>query len=137
MSEVSLEGAPKITLAGKEWAIPALAIKQARIVVPALLSIMPTISKIIGSIGADPASMFQAIGEMSEADYDAMLRAVFHSLKRGYPTLTLAEFDEMEINTREIFEALPTIIQQTGFLEKKDKQTPGEATAALNSTGTT
>lgn len=125
---VDIEGAPKIVLGGREWAVPQLAIKQSRHVVPALMEILPLVTQLAGAVmpGADgrpqvidQAVLFRAMGTISEQTYEAASRAIFWALKRAHPGLAQAEFDDMPITMPELFAALPVVMRQTGFIKSK------------------
>ena len=139
MFPIDLDGAPKILLAGKEWAIPALAPKQARHVVPSMMKIIPLVGKVQaavtiepgGEIKADQKLMMSAMASIDEDAFEAVSTCIFWSLKRGYPQLGQGEFDEMPISLPEMLNALPVIMQQIGFIKPKaaGEKPAGEAPA--------
>lgn len=107
-------GTPTITLAGKKWPVPPLAIKQLRIIIPA--------STVIGELrkgqGVSPAQM------------GAILNVVHTALTRAHPGFPADEFDEMEISLPELMEAVPIILEATGMKRPpKEGAAPGEAAA--------
>lgn len=135
MFPVDLDGAPKVTLAGREWSIPPLAILQASKVVPALMELLPLIGSIQAAIDVDAdgavttkdaAAMMRAMASINEQTYATIAKAVFWSLKRGYPQLGQPEFDNMPVTLPELLNSLSVIMRQTGFIKPK---AAGEAPA--------
>jgi hypothetical protein len=110
-------GAPTITLAGKAWPIPMLAVRQNRLVVPA-----------VRVWAKDAAGVFD-----STPAYDNALSAIFNALLRAHPDITRAEFDELEITAPEVNGSFVVIAIATGlFTERGEPSGPsqGEAPAA-------
>ena len=55
---INCAGAPVVTLAGREWFVPVLAMRQARVVVPALMRLMPVLQEMqSGQPGGDGAAL--------------------------------------------------------------------------------
>lgn len=104
-----------ITLAGREWEVPVLAPKQNRIVVPALLELVPKMLRAREEAGA--SSFAQLARYLDAAAYDRLCDLVFAALTRARPDLTRAEFDESPIDTLELVEAVRTIAFQAGLLK--------------------
>lgn len=140
MFPIDLEAAPKVLLAGREWAIPQLAILQASKVVPALMDLLPLIGKIQSAIEVsadgtvttkDEAAMLRAMASITEETYATIVKAVFWSLKRGYPQLGQPEFDNMPVTLPELLNSLSVIMRQTGFIKPKasGEVSTGEAPA--------
>jgi hypothetical protein len=138
VSENSKANAPKITLAGRDWPVPLLAIKQNRIVIPALMKIMPAVARIASvSDGQDMSAedMAAALASLTVTteEFDLVSDAVYAALTRGTPGLARNEFDNLPIATADLFAALPVIMAQTGIMKKQapdgDGVPAGEATA--------
>jgi hypothetical protein len=112
---------PVITLAGKEYPVPMLALKQNRVVVPACMRLR----------GLKPL-------EISQEQFDDLIDITFLGAQRGTPGLNKVDFMEMPIKTAELLMAFPVIMQQTGmFKAKEGVSDTGEAPKAGNSqTGT-
>lgn len=133
MFPVDLDSAPKITLAGRQWAIPQLAIEQARHVVPALMSILPKMGRLVGAVESkDEQQILLSASVIDEPTFDALANATYWSLKRGYPQLGRGEFDQMPISLIELIGTLPVLLKQVGFIvakpdTAKDAPTAGEA----------
>lgn len=107
-------GTPTMKLAGKEWPVPPLAIKQLRIIVPA--------STVIGELRKGQG--------VSKTQMDAILNVVHTALTRAHPGFPVDEFEEMDITLPELMEAVPTILEATGMRrEAKEGTAPGEAPA--------
>ena len=108
----------KITLGGKEWTIPPLAIKQNRIIDPLIMSLIPFFTNV-----SDGKSMTG----LAQAEYDALLTITYTALTRGEPSLKREEFEELQISLPELVEAFSVIAQQTGIFVKGESA--GEAQA--------
>lgn len=125
--KIDCAGAAVVTLAGQEWFVPVLAMRQARIVVPALMRLMPTLERLQGGGAA----------HLSEADYDAMLDVVHAALTRAYPTLTREAFLDFPASTPELIAALAIVTKQTGFFKARESEiASGEARGETASAST-
>lgn len=109
---LDLTDAPKVSLGGKDWAIPELAVKQIMRLIPA----MGRLQK-IGATGFDA---------LAEEEVARIYDVAFIGLSRAYPDLTRELFDELPIKIHEIMAAIPTIARQAG-LEFRDASPMGEA----------
>ena len=120
-----------VTLAGREWPIPVLSIKQNRIVVPAVLGFMPTIARIGAAIaGQDKNPLWFNSLSLTTEDFDLMATAVYVALTKGNTGLSRNEFDNLEITLEELIAALPIVAQQTGLLKRAaGEPATGEAVA--------
>lgn len=116
---VSCVGAPVVTLAGREWFVPMLAMRQARIVVPGLMRLMPVLQSLQGG---DVAAM----ARLDEETYDTILSVVHAALTRAYPALTREAFLDLPASTPELIAALAVVTRQTGFF-KPAEDPAGEA----------
>ena len=112
-------GVPVITLAGVEYFIPVLAIRQTRKVVPALMEIMPNLTQ----ISTNPTLI-------DEATYDRIVSIVFNALTRAYPDVSLDWLLDQPISVVEMVNSLKTIAAQTGLFKKVANagEAKGEAT---------
>src|ERR1017187_6057755 len=128
----------QLRLAGRDWPVPILSIKQNRIVVPAVLGFMPIIARVgaaVANQGTDPL-WFTGI-KLTTADFDLMCDAVYTALTKGTPGLARSEFDNLEITVEELLTALPIVAKQTGMLKQREGDPPaGEAEAGSLSTST-
>jgi hypothetical protein len=107
---------PTITLAGKQWPVPQLAPRQNRIVVPALLEIVPKIVEARAQAGN--TGLGEVAYYLDTAIYDRLTDVVYFALTRAHPQLSRAEFDDMPIDTTELFAALSVIASQAGLLRR-------------------
>jgi hypothetical protein len=110
--------APSITLAGREWAIPKLAPRQNRIVVPALLELIPKIlaARDAAHAAGERGSFAAAARYLDTPGYDTLATLVFAALTRARPDLARDAFDDMAIDTFELIAAVRTIALQAGLL---------------------
>ena len=119
--QIDCANAAVVTLAGREWFVPVLAMRQARIVVPALMRLMPVLQNLHN--GAT-----EGAAQLSENDYDAILDVVHAALTRAYPRLTRDEFLDLPASTPELIAALAVVTRQTGFFTPTQVEKPaGEA----------
>lgn len=125
---VNIDGASLVVLAGQEWFIPLLAVRQNRVVVPRLRQLIP----LMGVAAHDPASgpmsreCIAANDElMSEALIGDILVALHAALTRAYD-ISFEEFLDLPISPQEWVRALGVVIQQTAFF----KAAPGGGQAA-------
>ena len=126
----------QLRLAGRDWPVPILSIKQNRIVVPAVLGFMPIIARVgaaVANQGTDP--LWFASIKLTTEDFDLMCEAVYWALTKGTPGLARLEFDNLEITVEELLTALPIVAKQSGLLKQRAGDTPaGEAEAGNLST---
>ena len=110
-------GAPFITIAGKAWPIPQLSPRQNRIVVPALLAVLPRIIQAREETRGpnDGDGLAQLAHYLDTAAYDQLTDIVFHALTRAHPDLKREAFDDMPVDTAELFAAMGVIAHQSGL----------------------
>jgi len=109
--------APTISLAGREWSLPKLAPRQNRIVVPALLTLVPKILRARDEARAAGTSSFAALARYLDTEsYDTLATLVFAALTRASPALTRESFDDMAIDTFELLAAVVPIARAAGLL---------------------
>ncbi|HEY5046932.1 MAG TPA: hypothetical protein VII49_02800 [Rhizomicrobium sp.] len=108
------EAVPTVTLAGREWPVPVLAPKQNRIVVPALLEVVP---KLVLAREAGGGNLDILARYFDTATHDRLTEIAWQALTRAHPELTRATFDEMPIGVFELIGALATIAHQAGLLD--------------------
>lgn len=89
---------PVIAVAGRAWRVPPLAPRQNRIVLPALLKLE------------------------TPPDYALLLEIAIAALGRAQPEFDASEFEDAPVPLYELLDALPTIAQQTGFLERRSRK---------------
>lgn len=112
---------PAITLAGREWALPKLAPRQNRIVVPGLLELVPKILKARDEADkAGEKGSFAALARyLDTAGYDTLANIVFTALTRANPSLSREDFDDMAIDTFELVAAVVPVARAAGLIRTK------------------
>jgi hypothetical protein len=115
--KIDCAGAPVIALAGREWFVPTLAMRQARVVVPGLMRLMPVLQALQGG-------EISSMAQLSQESFDAIVDVVHAALTRAYPLLSREEFLDMPASTPELVAALTVVTRQTGFFKPGD--TAGE-----------
>lgn len=103
----------KITLAGTEYEIPELAIRQNRFVVPLFSKVFPVIR--------DKAKE-EKLNELSAENIEDMLDIVYHAMTRGFPHLKKEVFLDWKISISELLAALPVISELAGYGRKDETQ---------------
>ncbi len=129
---IDCAGAPVVVLAGREWFVPVLAMRQARIVVPGLMRLMPALQEL-------QSGEVSAMARLSEDNFNSIVAVVHAALTRAYPALTHEAFLDLPISTPELVAALGVVTRQTGFFkpasasEQTEGEAEGETPAPLNS----
>jgi hypothetical protein len=123
--------APVITLGGRAWPMPKLAPRQNRIVVPALLDLVPKI--LAARDDADKAGEkggFATLARYLDTEsYDALAGLVFAALTRAHPDLTRDAFDNMAIDTFELVAAVVPIARAAGLIRTDGPPPPLRGTS--------
>jgi len=112
-----------VALGAREFFVPPLSLRQARIVVPGLLKLLPRLNAIQSRIGAgDPlgAALLEA------DDVELMIEIVHAGLSRAYPDFTRDDLLDCEAGFAELAGALAVIAKQTGLFTPAETSTPGE-----------
>lgn len=111
---------PIVTLAGQQFAIPKLAIRQNRYVEPLAAKHNDFFIRIFrdGSVN---------LLHLTEAQSEDFTKIVYHALTRATPDLTWEQFESMPISMREIMAALATCLQQSGLFAAAGAPPTGEA----------
>lgn len=121
--KINCAGSPVVALGGQEFFVPLLALRQARIVVPGLLKLMPRLNAIQARISAgDPLGA----ALLDQCDVDLMLDVVHCGLTRAYPELTRDDVLDLEAGFTALVAALAVIAGQTGLFAPTEAQPPGE-----------
>lgn len=117
------ESVPTIILAGREWAVPKLAPRQNRIVVPALVALIPKILRARDDADAanDSGSFVQLARYLDTQSYDTLAGLVFAALTRAQPELSRESFDDMAIDTFELVAAVVPIARAAGLLRSESR----------------
>jgi hypothetical protein len=112
-----------VELGGREFFVPQLALRQARIVVPGLLKLMPRLNAIQGRIGAgDPLGATL----LERDDVELMIDVVHSGLTRAYPEISRDEVLDLQAGFAELIAALAEIARQTGLFARTENPPPGE-----------
>jgi hypothetical protein len=111
--------APSINIAGKQWPVPQLSPRQNRLVVPALLDVLPKIirAREQATVQKDGGSLTQLAHYLDTTAYDKLTDIVFHALSRAHPDLKREDFDDMPVDTAELFAAMSVIAHQAGLFK--------------------
>ena len=96
----------KITLGGKEYIIPELAIRQRRIAVPLIMK-MDTVLRDLAGKGQ--------LHMLSTENIDDLLEIVYQGVSRGLPHITKETFLDFVFKVEEIIPAYWTVTAQAGF----------------------
>jgi hypothetical protein len=131
LSQLELDAAPKVTLAGKEFPIPLLVPRQNRIVIPKLIDLMKGFTE-GGALSAINITM-----KLTTQQYDDLSEIIWVALTRATPTLTKDDFLDMPIDLMELIAAMDIVAQQCGVMKRAGGTKPGEAKAvAVSPIGT-
>ena len=121
---------PKIKLAGVDYEIPPLAIKQNRhveVLSARHLEYFAAISRNDGKV---------KLLDITEEQADDFTRIVYHAVTRARPDIKYDAFEAMTISMREIVLALPVCLTQSGLFKPATEAAPPTGEAAPPSTGT-
>ena len=122
--KVDCSKAPVVALGGREFFIPVLALRQARVAVPGLLKLLPRLNAIQARIGdGDPLGA----ALLESDDVDLMIDVVHAGLSRAYPGFSRDDLLDLEAGFAELVAALAAIARQTGLFAPVEQQTPGES----------
>lgn len=120
---IDCTGAPIVVLGGRELFVPLLALRQARIVVPGLLKLMPRLNAIQTRIGVgDPL----AATLLDQDDVDLMIDVVHGGLTRAYPEFSRDDLLDFQAGFTDLVAALGIIARQTGLFVPTDAAPAGE-----------
>lgn len=121
--KLNCANAPVVLLGGREFFLPMLALRQARVAVPGLLKLMPRLNAIQARIGAgDPLGATL----LDQADVETMIDVVLAGLSRAYPDFSRDDLLDLEAGFAELIAALAVIARQTGLFSATEHPTPGE-----------
>ncbi len=112
-----------VALGGREFFIPLLALRQARIVVPGLLKLMPRLNAIQARIGAGDAL---GVSLLEQDDVELMIEVVYSGLSRAYPDISRDEVLDLQAGFADLIAALAVIARQTGLFAPTENPSLGE-----------
>src|SRR4051812_1376490 len=95
-----ISGLPTIRLAGKDYPVKPLVVKQLRIVVPAMMRLR----------GA-------RLDTITEAQFDDLVEIAFTAVCPCQPGLTRDAFTDLPIKAVELMKAIGVIAEQSGMVE--------------------
>ncbi|HUO92557.1 MAG TPA: hypothetical protein VMU22_06535 [Rhizomicrobium sp.] len=124
---------PTVTLAGRRWPVPELAIRQLRVVRRPLIDLTDQIA----ATGTETTG--ERVMKLSTAQYEQMVEIVYQGLSRAHPKLSREEFLDLAATDMEIFQAFLVVRRQSGLFvtTPQDEARPvGEAEAEPSPTGT-
>lgn len=124
---------PTITINGQRWPVPLLTPRQNIHAAPAVLKLAAKMSGLDLDAMKEPRQVMEALARLGEDGFEAMVQAIYWSLKQAHPLLTREEFDSWPIPATEMIGAFAPIVKATGLFKKVE--TPGEALAAISPTG--
>lgn len=139
LTPAEIAAAPAVTLGGRKFFIPKLAVKQNRVVVSSLGKILPMVAMfetmVIKGADGNPTVDMKRMLTMTIDDetWGLLLNSVYAACTRGQPEFTRDEFDDMPIGNDEILMALPIVMMQSFAFTKKEagsQATPGEPSPA-------
>lgn len=137
LTPAEIANSPSITIGGEKFFIPKLALKQNRIVVDRLKSILPVMMQLEAAAKAVKASVTPAD---TEASFKAMISAipmdeettgkvsdaVYAAITRGQPAYTRDQFDNLPCGIDELLMSLPVVMMQSfAFMQKPKEAAPG------------
>ena len=121
---------PTITLAGVDYQIPKLAIKQNRHIEPLAIKHSEYFVGVIQNKG-----QVRLLNLTPEQALD-FTTIIYWAITRAKPEMTLAQFEDLPISMREIMVALPVCLQQSGLYRVATEENPPTGEDQLPSTGT-
>jgi hypothetical protein len=137
MSNCDTETTPTISVAGRSWAVPKLAPRQNRIVVPALLDLIPKIlaARDQADAAGERGSFAGLARYLDTQSYDTLATLVFTALTRARPDLAREDFDDMAIDTFELIAAVRTIALAAGLLQAERVSSPARSVGEVPRSG--
>lgn len=123
---------PTIRLAGRDWPVPPLAIRQNRVVVPGLLKLMPVLTEFQAALPAGAGQPIDPLWwtkvSLTTETIDTLSDVVFEALRRGTPGLVRNEFDGIEMTPFDLLGAIPVVLAATGMFRPAEPGRVGEPT---------
>ncbi len=121
--KVDCARAKVVELGGREFFVPMLALRQARIVVPGLLKLMPRLNAIQARIASgDPLGA----SELEQDDVELMIDVVHSGLTRAYPDFSREDVLDLQAGIADLVAALAVIARQTGLFAQVENPSLGE-----------
>ncbi|MEI6730855.1 MAG: hypothetical protein WCL30_06300 [Pseudomonadota bacterium] len=114
---------PIIKIAGKDYSIPLMAVKQNRIIEYRVFKNL----KLINGLNSQNSDAFD---NLTQETIDDLYEIVFVGLTRADVNMTRATFDNLNTGITEIFKAIPVIMQQSGLFAKASQVDDSQGEAA-------
>jgi len=132
--KIDVSEAKTISLAGQDYLIPPLMLRQTkRIPMAPLLEIMNRRAAAFAALtpGPDgklpePGPEFLAAVTLTEEETDIAILALAAGLSRAYPSVTVDALNDMPISSTDVIIAVSTVLQQS-HATKPASASPGEA----------
>lgn len=117
---------PTVKLAGREWPVPELAVRQLRVVRRPLLDLTDSLN----AFGSKKAGEW--LMKLSPEQYDQLTEVVYQGLNRGTPSFKREEFLELPVNDLDLFTGFLVVRRQSGLFkavndDDLEKKTDAEA----------
>jgi hypothetical protein len=115
---------PTVTLGGKEWKIPPLAVRQLREVRAPMIEMNRRL------IEAAKSGDKMVLANLDRDDFDRLvIMPVYWGLTKAAPELAEDEFLDMDADEGALIDAWFVVRRQSGLFIKRGDAEPGEATA--------
>jgi hypothetical protein len=108
--KIDVAKAAIITLAGKEYFVPMLALRQLRTVVPGLAKLLPVLNEARGRLSAGDWA-----GALNTEDVDIVVDIICTALTRAYLDVTVDDILDLDASFGELFAAIAVVAKQTGL----------------------
>ena len=116
-SQADLEQAPKIKLGGVDYAIPQLAIRQLRVIVPLFTYMVEKKSRDVEEAN-------------SETYISKLFDIIYVALTRAYPDLKKEDYLDWPVTQAEALTALQVILKQSGLVDAAEALEQGKVQAS-------
>lgn len=107
---------PIVKLAGREWPVPELAVRQLRVVRRPLLDLTESIN----ATGANKAGEW--VMKLSPEQYEHITEVVYQGLARGTPSLKREEFLDLPVSDTDMFLAFLVVRRQSGLFKSAEDE---------------
>jgi hypothetical protein len=101
-----------VTIGGREFPVPPLAIKDLRVIVPNVVHLQKSALNGTALLGGD--------------DFGLLIDTVFSGVAAGSPGFKREDFDALPATPRELIAALTVVAEQTGMSAEPGEQRAGE-----------
>lgn len=121
-----------ISIAGTDYPVATLNIRQIKVVAPVLLRLISELGPLLTQVDAakegTSADKLAALGrfEITEQQFDYMVTAIWTTINR-WTKISRDEFLDLDTNMTELFAAIPVVLEASGLMDKGAPAVPGEA----------